>query len=144
MDYSPWRQVGDLPDVEVARVGLGGANGAYVPSEQVILLERTLDAAGRRSVLAHELAHIDLEHHDARPCGPDSARQGRRRERAADDLAARRLIPIEMLAYALRWSVDERELADELWVNVATVRTRLAGLTDAEMDQIDGDLWGSE
>ncbi len=60
------------------------------------------------------------------------------------DVAARRLIPHEALIDALRWSLDEHELAEELWVDVATVLARLAGLTEQEKADIDKRLWAQE
>jgi hypothetical protein len=50
--------------------------------------------------------------------------------------AAKRLIPFEALVDAMVWSGDDHELADELWVDVATVRDRLASLTRRECEEI--------
>jgi hypothetical protein len=54
-----------------------------------------------------------------------------------DDAAARRLITDEQLVDALLWARDERELADELWVDVQTVRARLTGLNEREKNAIE-------
>jgi len=141
--YNPWHQVGQRPDIEVScRAHLHGAEGAWVPAERVILLSRTLGWRSRRSVLAHELVHIELGHRRSGLPWFD-----RRQERDAIDTAARRLIHVEELAGALLWSQDEYELAEELDVDVGTVRTRLAGLTATEKDYIDSRLevaeWGT-
>lgn len=77
----------------------------------------------RRSTLAHELAHIELEH--TQGCtGAD--------ERAALELAARWLVSLEHLVDAARWARSIHELADELWVDVDTITTRLDTLTERE------------
>jgi hypothetical protein len=46
--------------------------------------------------------------------------------------AARWLLPIEAVADALVWCSDDHELAEELWVDLFTVRCRLQTLTDGE------------
>lgn len=83
--------------------------------------------AQRRSTLAHELAHLELQH------GPGSTA---REERDASVLAARWLVPLENLVEASRWARSLEELADELWVDVETVRIRLSNLLDAERDEV--------
>ena len=93
----------------------------------------------RRSTLAHELIHA--ERGDESCCS--SWHEGKQ-ERAVDELAARALISLDRLAEALRWSLDEHELAEDLWVDVATVRTRLDRLSPTEKDYIEGRLWAAE
>lgn len=133
MTLNPWQLLrgcwpltcvhADLPPGEQARL---------YPGLNVIMLGRHLNQAERRSSLAHEMAHWVL---DDRADLDD--RGGRRQERCADDMAARWLIGLDELAAAMLWSRDETELADELWVDVPTVRARLAALTDAEKDIIE-------
>ena len=140
MRYNPWVQVGQRPDIEVScRADLQGAEGAWVPSERVILLSGTLGWRARRSVLAHELVHLELGHQPS--CLPWFAR---RQERDAINTAARRLVPVEALAGALSWSQDVYELAEELDVDVPTVRARLDCLTNEEKDYIDSRLEAAE
>ena len=83
--------------------------------------------AQRRSTLAHELAHLELRH------GPGCTE---REEREAGALAARWLVPLEDLVEASRWARSLGELADELWVDVETVRIRLSTLGDAERAKV--------
>ena len=52
--------------------------------------------------------------------------------------AARRLIPLDDLARALQWSAYLPEVAEELGVDVATLRARLCGLTPEERDRLPG------
>lgn len=128
MAYSPWADARDRhPDVHIARVDCQPARGAWVASERVILLDRALNRAERNTVLAHEIAHVDLEH-------VMSGRRwfDRRQERHADTLAAERLVDLERLADALRWALCPEEVAAELDVTVEVVRRRVRGLSDEE------------
>jgi hypothetical protein len=59
-------------------------------------------------------------------------RQSPREERIVSAIAARRLLPIEVLADALRWSDDPRVIAEELSVDARTVRTRMVTLSADE------------
>lgn len=79
--------------------------------------------AERRCTLTHELEHIRRGH---------TGGVSQREEQSVRAAAARRLIPIQALAVAILWSHDEHEVADELWVDVETVRDRLASLDAAE------------
>ncbi len=89
-----------------------------------IVLAPDLTQAERRSTLTHELVHLER--------GPVPPALRAREERAVDAEAACRLITLEQLADALVWSFDDHELAEELWVDVATVRARLAALGEEE------------
>lgn len=55
---------------------------------------------------------------------------------ATRERSARWLIPFPILAKALVWAGNEEELAAELWVDVHTVRTRLATLTPDESSEL--------
>jgi Zn-dependent peptidase ImmA (M78 family) len=135
-DYSPWAHVQQLEQVIVAYDELEHAKAYWEPDEQVILLDRRLTQAQRRSHLAHELAHIDRGD-ECCVHGPDAARLGRRQELSADVLAARRLISLESLADALVWCVDTDELAEDLHVDEQMVQARISALTGAECDFIE-------
>ncbi len=50
------------------------------------------------------------------------------------------LIPLDDLIDALLWSQDENELAEQLHVDVATVRDRLRDLSDAERKFINDEM----
>jgi len=145
MSYNPWRVLRAHPHWSYGVAGLPtGERGRWYDGHRVAVLDARLTQAGRRSTLAHEIVHAEMGDVCCRADGPDGPRIARRREAVADSTAARRLITPDALADALLWSQDEYELADELWVDVNTVRTRLAGLTPAEKDYIDGRLAASE
>ena len=93
-------------------------------STQEVSLRRDLTQAQRRAALLHELEH--LAH------GPAVVGYVEQDEKATRERAARWLIPLENLGDALVWANDDHELAEELWVDLGTVRTRLSTLTAEE------------
>lgn len=132
--YSPWQDAADRHgEVHIERCELAPVSGAWVPSQQVILLGRHLDRTGRRSTLAHEIAHIDLEHE---PTGHEWF--DRRCERDADRLAAMRLVDVVHLADALvEHPLHPGRVADHLEVPLRLLRRRLEQLTEQETAYID-------
>lgn len=135
MGYDPWRDAASRHgDVIIRRTSCLPARGAWIEGARVILLERSLRRPERNAVLAHEIAHIDLEHRMTGRLWFD-----RRQERDADRLAAARLITVEDLAEALR-SVDgggPAEVAHELGVPVDVLMRRVRALTDDEKASIE-------
>lgn len=86
-----------------------------------LTVEQTVAEA--RCTLVHELIHLERGHST---CQPPDVEADVARE------AAQRLIPIDELADALAQTRSELETADMLWVDVDTLRTRLAYLDDVE------------
>lgn len=125
--WNPWRALKSLLHIDLVweRLpdGILGETDVYT----TIWLDPRQQQARRRSTLAHELAHIKLGHTNG--CNP-------RDELAASIWAARKLITIDRLADALKWTQDLTELADELWVDESTVETRLKYLHPAEIRQV--------
>lgn len=128
--YCPWVDAGArYAAIYIGQGDIEPARAAWLPRHKVILLARTLTRVQGRCALAHELAHIDLQHR------PDVAgRYGRWQEREADWLAARRLIPLPVLADALVWCRDDRALAEELDVVPELVDLRRTHLSQEELD----------
>lgn len=136
MAYSPWHDARERhPDIHIGRVDMRPARGAWIAAERVILLDRGLRRAERNTVLAHEIAHVDLEHRMTGRRWFD-----RRQERDADRLAAARLVDLDRLADALRWALCPEEVAHELDVTVDVVRRRIRSLTVEEKAEIEGRL----
>lgn len=143
MTYSPWADLAGRSEVLLFWEPLEGELG-YTRGQAIVLDPRQ----GRRQArcsLAHELAHrdrgdlsVDVD------ATPDGDRLAARHERQADELAARRLITLARLTDALLWSLDEWDLADELRVDIDTVRVRLAMLTDREKDHIESRITAKE
>lgn len=130
-----------MADLLIEHVDLPVGAGWYDPGEQVILLDRTLSQAERRSALAHELEHVLAEDEDISGVSRVLAM---RQEARAQTRAARKLIPLAALIGALLWSMDEFELAEELRVDVNMLRCRLATLSEDEHQEIDRRLWEVE
>ena len=132
VSYDPAADLsGRYPDWIVEHVVLGwGIREALCHRSRVILLEVRDCAAGRRSSLAHAIAHLDLRHRAA------AGRVDLRQELEADRLAARRLIPLEALAQTLRWTRNEAEMAAELGVDRETLSARLTSLAIDEVARL--------
>jgi hypothetical protein len=129
--FSPWRLLRHLPDVQLHFTDddelLDGAHAWYYHRLRAIVMDSRLSQVERRSVLAHELGHVirgDV------PCGDEilDARQ----ESVVDQWAARKLISLDALVDALRWSDDPHEVADALWVTVDLLEVRVAHLHPSE------------
>lgn len=135
--YSPWRHAADL-GVHVLFTTLAeGVLGCWDPDSRTVHLSPDLDQAERRSTLAHELIHAER---GDEPCVSTVLEV--RQEAIVEAMAARQLITLHDLVAALGWCRNEAELAEDLWVDEALVRTRLAGLDDEEKAYIHERLWG--
>lgn len=140
-DYSPWRALAQLGDVQLRFEDLVDDLGYWDPDSRTIVLDRNQTQAERRCTLAHELEHVARGDENITHVSPVLAA---RQEIAACTRAARRLIPLEALISALLWSQDERELAEVLNVDEDTIRVRLLTLTPGEHSVIDERLWDAE
>lgn len=129
MSYDPVADALErYPDWVIREVDLGGVIPEVMsPARKVILLEHRHNAAVRRCSLAHAIAHLDLGHHRTLAGWFE-----KREEAHADDLAARRLIPLESLAHAIAWTRSREEVAVELEVDLPTLAVRERGLTSAD------------
>lgn len=107
----------------------------WCPKSDHITLRPGLSQVERRCHLAHELAHRDLEH--TGQCDfPDGRRQGRRQERDADELAARRLIHLDALIGTLCWTDDPAQVADALWVTPHMLDVRVETMYGGERRKV--------
>ncbi|MEV8029203.1 ImmA/IrrE family metallo-endopeptidase [Cellulosimicrobium funkei] len=130
--YSPWRDAAArYPDVQIERCDIAPVRGAWVQEVSMILIDRSLNRTQRDSTLAHELAHIDLRHHEHTP--PDRWFAARF-ELEADTLAARRLLDdIDDVAEAMALHPqDLASAAEYLEVTPGVLMRRIATLTRAE------------
>ncbi|MCW2758706.1 MAG: hypothetical protein JWO46_2452 [Nocardioidaceae bacterium] len=110
--------------------------GKCTHSTQQVSLRDDLDQAERRASLLHELEHLDG--------GPAVRGYVQQDELATRERAARWLIPFEDLVRGLLWADDEEELAEALWVDVHTVRTRLRTLTEVESRDLSNRMLAAE
>ncbi|PEH79598.1 hypothetical protein CRM89_29460 [Nocardia sp. FDAARGOS_372] len=97
-----------------------------------IYLDRALGQAARRCALTHEIVHLE------RGPVPRNPVLAAAEERIVADIAARRLIPLRSLLDAFMWAkpTNHHDLADELWVDVPTLRIRLSGLDRHEVAEL--------
>jgi len=123
--FHPWRAIRAKRDITVQWTRLDGRLGHWCARTRTITLDPRQSQAERRCTATHELIHAELEHHGC---------QDEATELAVHKEAARRLIPLHPLGEALAWGAghDDEDVADELWVDVDTLRTRLAHLHPAE------------
>jgi hypothetical protein len=129
----------DPPRIKVVDLPTG-LMGLWDQSARTLWLDSGLTPAERRSTLAHELVHA--ERGDV-PCGDPvlDARQ----ERRVEHEAARRLLPVAVLADALRWSDRPSEVAALLDVDPSMLAARLESLSPREalvLDELLSGAWG--
>lgn len=123
--HHPWRRLRDqLPDWEVCFAVLpAGVLGLTDTVGRRIHLDSRQPQAQRRCTLDHELKHAE---------DGDVGCQGPKRERVVSQESARRLISLDRLLSAAVWAHGVEELAEELWVDVETLRCRIEHLHPAE------------
>lgn len=135
--HHPWRAFRELTQVTLRWMQLPeGLLGFTDYAASTVTVACGLTQAERRCTIAHETEHVRR--------GPVTARLEEREERHVDDIVSRRLISFAALAQAMLWARDAEELADELWVDVRTVRARLRGLTPQESIELNRRLGEGE
>ncbi|OBB49776.1 hypothetical protein A5755_04500 [Mycolicibacterium fortuitum] len=139
--WHPWRHAAEhYPDVVIncRRELPDRVWGITSFSLRKVWICRRLRQVHRRCTLTHELIHLE------RGPVPSDPVQLAKEERIVDELAARRLIELPDLIDGLKWTQDLAELADALWVDMPTLRTRmstLGPLETAELEHELGDEW---
>lgn len=123
--YNPWEHAAALEVRILFRDLPEEIWGHYHLPSRTVVLGRHLVQCERRATLAHELVHVERR---------DGCQQSERVELEVHQVAARRLITLDMLCDAAAWAggVDLGAIAEECWVDDETVRVRLATLTDEE------------
>lgn len=124
----PYAILADHPDLSLVIAPLPrGERGRWYADLHVIMISDRLTQAERRCTLTHELVHRmrgdqhvsdDLTNH--------------RQERTCHQTVARLLIPFPTLLASMHYGRDPQELADELWVDLETLQTRVCGLNEME------------
>ncbi|QIX48902.1 hypothetical protein HFP48_04595 [Rhodococcus sp. DMU1] len=133
--WNPWRYLSrNHPHMKVnCRYPLPGTRAGLL-TVHGIYLDCRLNQAGRRCTLQHEIEHLE------RGPVPDHPHFAALEEHIVDVLAARRLIALPHLFDALLWTKHPIELADELFVDLDTLSTRLEHLTPRERGYINLEL----
>lgn len=125
--WHPWRALRSMADVEVVFDDLPEGVLGTTRGRRVTIANGLLQGE-RRATASHEAIHLERGH--GQGCNPAA-------ERSVEEESARRLITLPALADALCWAHDEWEVADECWVDVQTVRTRIDTLTSWEQAYIE-------
>jgi hypothetical protein len=99
-----------------------------------IYIDRRLTQAERRCTLTHEIIHLE------RGEVPNHPHFAAYEEHIVEVLTARTLISLPHLIDAALWTQHPYELAEELWVDVDTLLTRVQHLTRDERDTIHREL----
>lgn len=135
--WHPWRVLRvRYPDVHVSCRHRLPDDVMGLQQGRRIWLCRTLTQAERRCTLTHELVHRERGPVPRDPAGAAAE------ERAVDRIAARRLITLSSLVDGLRWTRDPHQLAEHLWVDLPTLRTRIDSLDPIEVAQLEHELEG--
>lgn len=124
MQWHPWRRLRDLTHVGLAWQDVDDEMGHVDWLPPCVTITVGMTQAERRCTLTHELVHLERG-----PCPPGDEE---REEKIVEREAARLLIDIRKLGESLAWASCPEEAADELWVDVPTLRARLAGLHPSE------------
>lgn len=127
--YSPWAELTGLPHIRLEWVQLTGRRlGEYVRHLGLIRLDPRMPRRQARSVLCHELRHV--EYGDV---GTTCTKAEAWQEKRADTHAARLLIDVRDLADALvLHDHHQGAVAVELRVSAVMLATRLRHLHPAE------------
>lgn len=147
---SPYDLLAVMPAVQLVwtsnQAVLQGRRARWFPTEGAIAIDSRLRRLKARCSLAHELAHVVLG--DA--CGGDGGLYDDRRERQADEFAARLLLSdLDELARTISITCTDGHAARELNVTLDLYRTRLETLDQDEHAYIDAhvlsvhDGWGA-
>lgn len=138
-DWHPWRHMAErFPHIIICTsYELPDGVRGLIRGDRIWLC-RTLDQAGRRTVLSHEIGHLEL----GMPIYPRHHMYGIREERLVDDMASRRLIPLHKLIDAMKWSTHPAELAETLWTTERMVQCRLHNLDPIEVAELEYHLDG--
>lgn len=130
--HNPWRHLAvHHPGVRVIWTRIPGATRGFTDGERIWLDDR-LTQVQRRVTVCHETIHIERGIIPA-----DSLEEAR-----VNRLVAQRLISTDQLVDALRWHRHPSlpSLADNLWVDVATVKCRLDTMPEQEQSAIQQQL----
>jgi hypothetical protein len=126
--WSPWRHLRENhPTITVYEYELPGTYlGCTDHDKGLIYVDSRLNQAERRCTLAHEIGHLE------RGPVPKQPLAAIREELAVDKWAAEKLIRVQDLISAFRWTSDLNEAAEELWVDQNMLLARLRWMSPAD------------
>lgn len=135
--WNPWRHFRDHhPHIDIHFVDLDHLNLLGRVTREGIEINKSSEQRERRSTLTHEAIHLE------RGPIPRHRHFAQREERVVEELTARLLIPIEDLLDTLLWCHGraDDEAADELWVDLDVLNTRIATLKPCERRWVDQEI----
>ena len=121
--WNPWAELAARPEIELRWIARGG-RGCIDFATRVITLNLAMGHAERRSVVSHELVHDER--------GPVPRWLVPREEAWVRQESARRLVDLHELADVMRGAEYIEDVAEDLGVDVPTLRTRLEHLHPSE------------
>jgi hypothetical protein len=128
--YDPGRDAAErYPDWRIIRRPLHGAYGFTCHRRKLIVVDSEGTRAEWDCTVAHELVHLDRGDR----CTLGDSVVNVRLEQAVARIAARRLLPAWRLAGAQLYGRHPAEIADELGVDIDTLRVRCNGLDDRDL-----------
>lgn len=129
--YDPWADLTDRPHLTLLYRAQRPC-GLYDHHTKTITLRDGMTGAQRRCTLAHELVHEERG-----DVALSEVVLNARQEQIVERISARRLIALSDLLDALRWTSHLGEAAEELYVDLTTLRARIADLTELERAALD-------
>lgn len=131
--YDPGREAAErYPEWRIVRKPLRGAYGMTVPRLKLIVVDADVTRAGWDCTVAHELEHLD----NGERCTLANDVINVRRERAVCLRVARRLVPLDALADIDLFGRHPHDVAEELGVDVDTLRWRIVALKSNPCERV--------
>ncbi|MGX6513294.1 hypothetical protein [Rhodococcus sp. SJ-2] len=127
--WHPWRHLRDHhPHIDVTFADLTAHGLLGRITHRGIDIEQSCDQRERRSTLTHETIHLE------RGPVPRHPHFAQREERVVEELTARRMITLIELVDVIAWCQGrtDDEAAEELWVELDVLQTRIDTLTLGE------------
>jgi uncharacterized protein (DUF1778 family) len=128
MKWDPEAELERRKHLKLVWVDRGGRRGCIDFRTGEVRVRRSDPPHERKCVMSHELVHDER--------GPVPRWLTAREESTVREESARRLIALDALAQALRWTSFITEAAAELAVDVPTLQARLITLTDDERAEL--------
>ena len=125
-DWDPWGHL-DESDADLMWNALPHVAGAYVPDRQLVILHPGKTAITQRSTLAEELANYELDHWPV-----EDPVETARMELRARRWAAIRLVTVDQILEAVRWTPYLHEVAELLDVDPDLLAVRVELMSDED------------
>lgn len=112
--YDPHERADQL-GIELVYGRLRASNALWIPDKRTIILQPRMKVIQERSLLAHELGHVELAHRDDRP----------KHEVLADRYAAEHLVDADRVLELIDWAPNTAHLSLEVGVTTKLMQVWL-------------------